>query len=81
VVDSPLQDAVDPEVAQYRMALWREEGCGPGTSFASDLVASKAKSTLAAVTFAFLIILTGDIIWEEAVMAEMPRKFMSLFAQ
>jgi hypothetical protein len=74
------QDAVDPGAAEDRLATWRAEGCGPGTSFAPDLIVSKAKSTAAAVFFAFLLTLTADIIWEEAQMAEMPSKFMAIFA-
>lgn len=70
---------MDPDAAEDRLATWRVEGCGPGTSFAADLLVSKAKSTAAAVFFVFLLTLTADIIWEEAQMAEMPGKFMAIF--
>ena len=64
-------DAVNPPVAFEYVMKWREEGfAGPGASYSTDLLKSKALSYSAGISFVAIILFVADIIYEEAQMAD-----------
>ena len=69
-------DAVNPPLAFEYVMKWRKEGVQ--SAYAGDLLKAKALSYAAGTSFAGIILFVADIIYEEAVMADISNHLPSL---
>ena len=73
---SACSDAVNPPLAFEYVMKWRKEGVQ--SAYAGDLLKAKALSYAAGTSFAGIILFVADIIYEEAVMADISNHLPSL---